>query len=481
MKMVKSALLGCAAGIVAVGGAQAANLPVKAKAVEYVKVCSLYGAGYYYMPGTDICIKIGGYVRYQHNWGTTVGGGTQPFTDTDSRRTRTDNDGHFMRARFIVSVDTRQQTAYGTLRTYLTHGATVDSSAPMEIYSRRAFIQIAGFTFGRATSFFDLFSTASYAYNAGSIHSSDTGDAGQTVAAYTAQLGNGVSASVSMEANKHTAHIINTSVANSLAILAAPTSNTRLAAFPDLVGNLRIDQAWGTAQVAGVIVDASGGYYGTTLTGSEVNGHPSDKLGWGAMAGLNLNLPFIAPGDRLSLSGIYTEGAPRYATNNASSDLATFDGNSVAFGWITQGVFSGTTAVTGSEVHLTTVWSASAGFEHMWTPALRTSLYGSYVDVSYNASATAAICAMAGTNPDFAAGCNPSFSIWSVGSRTQWEPTKGLYMGVDVMYQQLNSSRSEALALAALGTNGAKPAGTYTVDDLGHWYVTFRVHRDFLP
>jgi hypothetical protein len=43
--------------------AQAADLPVKAKAVEYVKICSLYGAGFYYIPGTDTCIKIGGYLR----------------------------------------------------------------------------------------------------------------------------------------------------------------------------------------------------------------------------------------------------------------------------------------------------------------------------------------------------------------------------------------------------------------------------------
>ena len=51
MKLVKSLLLGSAAGLIAVGGAQAADLPVKAKAVEYVKICSLYGAGFYYMPG----------------------------------------------------------------------------------------------------------------------------------------------------------------------------------------------------------------------------------------------------------------------------------------------------------------------------------------------------------------------------------------------------------------------------------------------
>ena len=57
----KSLLLGSVAGLVAAGGAQAADLPLKAKAVEYVRICSLYGAGFYYIPGTDTCIKLGGY------------------------------------------------------------------------------------------------------------------------------------------------------------------------------------------------------------------------------------------------------------------------------------------------------------------------------------------------------------------------------------------------------------------------------------
>src|SRR5476651_1366792 len=70
MKMVKSLFLGTAAGLVAMTGAQAADLPVKAKPVQYVKICSLYGAGFYYIPGTDMCLKIGGYVRQQIDWNT---------------------------------------------------------------------------------------------------------------------------------------------------------------------------------------------------------------------------------------------------------------------------------------------------------------------------------------------------------------------------------------------------------------------------
>ncbi len=71
MKMVKSLILGSAAGLIAMSGAQAADLPVKAKAVEYVRICSLYGAGFFYIPGTDTCIKLGGYVRID----TTFNGG----------------------------------------------------------------------------------------------------------------------------------------------------------------------------------------------------------------------------------------------------------------------------------------------------------------------------------------------------------------------------------------------------------------------
>ena len=70
MKMVKSLILGSAAGLIAMSGAQAADLPVKAKAVEYVRICSLYGAGFYYMPGTDTCIKFGGYLRADTVLGT---------------------------------------------------------------------------------------------------------------------------------------------------------------------------------------------------------------------------------------------------------------------------------------------------------------------------------------------------------------------------------------------------------------------------
>src|SRR5215211_596153 len=64
MKLVKSLLLGSAAGLFAVAGAQAADLPVrKAAPVDYVRVCSTYGTGYFFLPGTDTCMRVSGFLR----------------------------------------------------------------------------------------------------------------------------------------------------------------------------------------------------------------------------------------------------------------------------------------------------------------------------------------------------------------------------------------------------------------------------------
>src|SRR6266702_672655 len=105
MKMVKSLILGSAAGILAMSGAQAADLPVKAKAVEYVRICSLYGAGFYYIPGTDTCIKFSGYVRSD-----TVFGGSGDYNFQQGVNAGSNNrltNYYSTRARMDFNVDTR--------------------------------------------------------------------------------------------------------------------------------------------------------------------------------------------------------------------------------------------------------------------------------------------------------------------------------------------------------------------------------------
>src|SRR3954464_1296280 len=69
VKLVRIALLGSAAGLCAVARAQAADLPVKKTApVEYVRVCTAYGAGFFYIPGTDTCLRVGGRARFEYEF-----------------------------------------------------------------------------------------------------------------------------------------------------------------------------------------------------------------------------------------------------------------------------------------------------------------------------------------------------------------------------------------------------------------------------
>src|SRR6188472_554628 len=178
MKMVKSLILGSASGLVAMSGAQAADLPVKAKAVEYVRVCSLYGAGFFYIPGTDTCIKLGGYLRVD----TTFGGGTgaygQPRYSGDAGQGNRYADNFLSRSRMALTIDTRTATEYGVVRTFgqgdfqfqnfgtsnpgnpavpQQTGATLNSALLSTagggyVAVEYLFIQFAGFTFGKSSS-----------------------------------------------------------------------------------------------------------------------------------------------------------------------------------------------------------------------------------------------------------------------------------------------------------------------------------------
>ena len=453
MKMVKSLLLGTAAGFVAVAGAQAADMPVKA-AVQYVKICNLYGEGFYYIPGTNICLKLGGYVRAQFfgnyaqnatatpfwspnfTWnlapfnlnGTTpaVGpGGASDFT---------------MRTRSVVTIDTREQTDYGVLRTYFLFGHTGDSPNAEALYANRGFIQFAGFTFGLAQSFFDFYSAPAVSYFAGNTE--DTGDGGWRVAAYTANFGNGITSTVSLEEPRRLG-VTNVGVAGQITgAFAANSSSNIQGTFnnpfivgaivpndtgtirnPDLVYNWRLDQKWGAIMLGGALHEVDSGYYGanaslattgltscapggflaassttpltgagvvggSTITGAEPCGHPANKLGWVVTGGLRLNVP---GGSYFQMQGSYTEGAPRYISHAQWSfgSAAKFGvGNSLGVGPLMDGIFG-----PGTETELTKAWGIYASWEQVWNPKWKTSVYAGWEAVTYNANATALIAA----------------------------------------------------------------------------------------
>src|SRR5919107_3485023 len=143
MKLVKSLLLGSAAGLAAVAGAQAADLPARAAApaaVDYVRVCSTYGAGFFYVPGSsDTCIRIGGRARAEVRY-------LEPFTRADTSLTL------FTRGR--LQVDARTATSYGLLRTFVRFEMDYSGTGGSAFRLAQAFVQFGGLTAGRVTSFF---------------------------------------------------------------------------------------------------------------------------------------------------------------------------------------------------------------------------------------------------------------------------------------------------------------------------------------
>jgi hypothetical protein len=480
-------------------GAQAADLPVKAKPVEYVKVCSLYGAGFYYIPGTDICMKIGGYVRFQQSYGTSSSITAGPVGASNGfNREFAD---YQYRVRSIATFDTRQQTAYGTLRTYLILGFTQDSVANTAnpgadangttLYATRAFIQIAGFTFGKATSFFDFISSAAVSYNAGHTYSPDTGDAGHIVAAYTAQFGNGMSATLSVEQDRRrgTDYLGSAIAGGGSAIAGADLGGT--ANLQDIVANLRVDQAWGSAQIAAAVRPMDASYYGAgnqagTLV--EWNGHPGNEIGWAVSGGLRLNAPMIGPGDYFQIAAVYAEGATRYASNTPTSSVLS-QGQTVAQVIHNDGGFTGVAATPGL-FERTTAWSVFASYEHFWTPSLRTSIYGSYLDISRPDNLNTAMCASglfgggATAAAGRAAGCDLDSTQWNIGTRSQWNITKDLYVGVDFIYHKVNTAQFNAANTATLTAGalaGKAASASYTNGDIDAFVTTWRIHRDIVP
>src|SRR4051812_26757061 len=111
MRSVGNVVPSIAASLLASTAASAADLPVKAKAVEYVRMCTAYGAGFFFIPGTDTCIKLGGYLRVD----TTFNGGLhgQPAWSGDLGQQNRYRDYFASRSRMALSVDTRTASEYG--------------------------------------------------------------------------------------------------------------------------------------------------------------------------------------------------------------------------------------------------------------------------------------------------------------------------------------------------------------------------------
>ena len=221
---IKSLLLGsAAASLVAVTGAQAADPIIYAEPepMEYVRICDVYGTGFYFIPGTETCLRIGGYVRYDIGVGAhgLYGTTSDVVFDEDTGEIDIvdgdDYDTYYKRARLGLQVDARSETELGTLRGFAhinfqyTTAATLNLDPSglgfgsygiggvSEVGYEHIYIELGGFRVGMTDSLFSTFT----GYGSGLINDGtiEYGPFSTHQIAYTFAGGNGFTASVALE------------------------------------------------------------------------------------------------------------------------------------------------------------------------------------------------------------------------------------------------------------------------------------------
>jgi hypothetical protein len=540
MKTVRIVILSSAASLAASAMAQAADLPLKAKAVEYVKVCSLYGAGFFYIPGTDTCLKLGGYLRAD----TTFNGGIHgaPAWSGDIGQGNRYRNYYASRSRMALTVDTRTATEYGVVRTFgqadfqfstlgnntfnpnsinttspVASANLLDTAGGGYVAVEYAFIQFAGFTFGKSSSAYATpwngFPGNLTSYLLGG-HDTVTG---VNNIQYTAQFGNGVSATIGLDDptvfNRTAVYNLSTGIG------ATGTGANAYAGVhaPDVVGNIRVDQAWGLFQISAAAHEVSGSYNtlnttaapagATGLAGgaptalSEISGHPETKWGGSVMAALQIkNIP-TGPGDDIKMDASYAVGDTKnvISTSSSSPNFAMFGKTGVAgayqsigLGATSDGLYLPVTNGGDGRLKLTKAWGFRGAFNHNWDPYWSTSLWGSYSAVRYDgtvgdlSTAKGAYCAaFAASHPGSGVSytCDPNYNVSQLGVVTRWTPVKNLTFSAEVAWNHLDQKMGNGAGLATststFGAGSPKPVATYEFKDQDTVSLQLRVQRNF--
>ena len=529
MKAVRTFVLGSAAGLLVAASAQAADLPVKAKAVEYVKVCSLYGAGFFYIPGTDTCIKLGGYMRADTTFNAGGAHGQPAWNGDPGQQNRFAN--YFVdRSRMVLSVDTRTATEYGVVRTFgstkfqfTTLGggslnpSSVNTTSPVGsanlldtpgggyVAILDLFVQFGGFTFGKSASAY----SSPWQGKPGNIstfllggYSAD--DTGPNNIQYTVEFGNGVSASIGLDDPTvwDRTNVYNLSLAlNSTLSTGNAYAGTHA---PDVVGRIRVDQAWGLFQISAAAHEVSGSYNilntaavpggATGLAGasstalSEISGHPGSEWGGAAQVALQIkNIP-TGPGDDIKMDASYSKGATKYiiSSDSTSPSFAMFGNTglagtyqSIGFGATTDAVYLPAFAGGDGRLHLTEAYGFRGAFNHNWNPNWASSIYGGYSAVRYDGTAKAAICANYTTagkavSADYI--CNPDYNVSQLGFNTRWTPVKNLTFTAEVQWFHLDQKFQ---GTALLTPSAPKPTARYEFKDQDTVFLELRAQRNF--
>lgn len=362
------------------GSATAADAPLAAEPVDYVRVCDAFGSGFLYVPGSETCFRIMGRVRADYRvYGSNQAYGGPGFYSPSA-------DGYVFRARGYLYQDSRTNTEYGLLRTYSEIWFTVDTNAPdPTVFIRNAYIQFGGLTAGRGTSFYDLYFGDTY-NTVFKMSGMGNPDFATNLLGYTADFGSGLSATLALEDTVYRRFGIQT---------ATGSTSQGGARVPDIVGNINLKQDWGAAQLMAATHEVR------TSTG-----RARSELGYAVGAGLIVNLPMLAKGDRIGIQGGYADGALQYVGPQAV-------GPSVVDGVLDNG-----------NLKLTSAWAIGASGIHNWTPEWSSALGASYLDVQ-------------APNP------GTDFSNIDLQANLVFRPVKGLQFGTEVEWKYVQPDQGD--------------------------------------
>ncbi|WMS40803.1 porin [Acuticoccus sp. MNP-M23] len=381
---IKRLVLGAAAGALAVTGAQAADLPVVVEPVDYVQICSAYGDGFFFVPGTEGCLRIRGRVRVDftnrfdldNNGVVLANRGYDDIADT----------GYQWKARGQISLDHFTETEFGQLRTFVNlqmnrdSGVGIDGTPTDNVLLDQGFIQLGGLLVGRNASNF-------VSVVGGPEVILDTAGDNPNIlqAAYIAQFGNGLSAAVAIEdTTRRRPGIGNITTffagGNGVGPRQSLSGHYAGAKVPDLVATLAVDQGWGSASLSGVLrmLDVArriNGPAGSTFIDS------TQELGWAVAGNVSVNVPFGAA-TSFAIGAGYGQGATRYLSGGATN--ASFGGRGNLL--FTDGIYRGTGVrqngnVNGNDFEKTEALVIGASLTSAFTPTVAGTLAGGWVNL----------------------------------------------------------------------------------------------------
>ncbi|WP_187970264.1 porin [Aquibium microcysteis] len=300
--------LASVAALTSVNAAFAADAIVIAEPepVEYVRVCDAFGAGFFYIPGTETCLKLDGYVRMQigARGGASYSGGTYAGDYAEGWRFTT-------RAR--LNLDARSETELGTLRGFMRIQADATNNADAAYGMDQAMVQLGGFYVGYTESAFVAPWALPGIARFGILH---TDDGGQHASQQRQQIGyaytgpNGLFGSITLENDQ----------------------NEGKGYMPDVVGVAGISQGWGGVW-GKVAYDESAGEYAV-------------------LGAAQYNVPGFA-GSSLRLGMFYASGVNMYALDMPVSGGGSSEAGTVEW------------SVAGSYLHkINAQWSATVGGQY---------------------------------------------------------------------------------------------------------------------